>query len=325
MGLARDRWLADDATEILSRALVHGGTEAQKTNGAEARLRRGDGRCRGPSPTSVRTWRASSTSATRTPGGWLINGVRAGARLRSTRTEVLTLLAGQTRTAPSRTGGCRCCCPEATRRRQGFTLAKESTDDRPPGRMEGRPIDTLGYRGMHSYELALENLFVPSDALDRRRTRRGPRLLPGQTARLQNGRLQTASARSRCDAGRVSGRDYAAERKVFGAPIADYQLTKVKLAGMGFLIQATRQFSFEVARYSWRTTPDPLRLDGEGLRMRCAAEWVDAARPCRYTAAWAMPRSIRKPFLRGRPGALDFEGADESTPVDRPTTRRTGV
>ena len=28
------------------------------------------------------------------------------------------------------------------------------------GKMEGRPIDTIGYRGMHSYEIALENWFV---------------------------------------------------------------------------------------------------------------------------------------------------------------------
>ena len=33
--------------------------------------------------------------------------------------------------------------------------------DLAPGRLEGRPIDTLGYRGMHSYELAFENWFVP--------------------------------------------------------------------------------------------------------------------------------------------------------------------
>ena len=29
--------------------------------------------------------------------------------------------------------------------------------------MEGRPIDTIGYRGMHSYEVALEDWWVPAD------------------------------------------------------------------------------------------------------------------------------------------------------------------
>ena len=47
----------------------------------------------------------------------------------------------------------------------GFVFTQEDAPDRPadlaPGRLEGRPIDTLGYRGMHSYELAFENWFVP--------------------------------------------------------------------------------------------------------------------------------------------------------------------
>src|SRR5258708_36022059 len=46
-----------------------------------------------------------------------------------------------------------------------FTQTAQEAPDRPqglgPGRLEGRPIDTLGYRGMHSYELAFENWFVP--------------------------------------------------------------------------------------------------------------------------------------------------------------------
>ena len=35
----------------------------------------------------------------------------------------------------------------------------------PAGKMEGRPIDTIGYRGMHSYEVALEDWWVPADHL----------------------------------------------------------------------------------------------------------------------------------------------------------------
>ena len=29
--------------------------------------------------------------------------------------------------------------------------------------MEGRPIDTIGYRGMHSYEIAFDNWWVPAE------------------------------------------------------------------------------------------------------------------------------------------------------------------
>ena len=31
--------------------------------------------------------------------------------------------------------------------------------------MEGRAIDTIGYRGMHSYEVAFDDWFVPADNL----------------------------------------------------------------------------------------------------------------------------------------------------------------
>ncbi len=41
---------------------------------------------------------------------------------------------------------------------------------------------------------------------------------------------------------------YAQDRKVFGSPVFDYQLSKAKLARMAFLIQAGRQFSYDVAR-----------------------------------------------------------------------------
>ena len=45
-----------------------------------------------------------------------------------------------------------------------------------------------------------------------------------------------------------AGLAYAQERKVFGKPVFDYQLSKVKLARMAALIQAGRQFSYDVAR-----------------------------------------------------------------------------
>ena len=58
--------------------------------------------------------------------------------------------------------------------------------------MEGRAIDTLGYRGMHSYELAFENWFVPDANLVG-----GPEGLGKgfylQMQGFENGRLQTAA------------------------------------------------------------------------------------------------------------------------------------
>ena len=51
---------------------------------------------------------------------------------------------------------------------------------------------------------------------------------------FENGRLQTAARAVGRDAGRLRGRrDYAANRRVFGAPIVDYQLTRAKLGSHG--------------------------------------------------------------------------------------------
>jgi (2S)-methylsuccinyl-CoA dehydrogenase len=45
----------------------------------------------------------------------------------------------------------------------GFELTQENAPG--GGKMEGRPIDTIGYRGMHSYEVAIEDWFVPAENL----------------------------------------------------------------------------------------------------------------------------------------------------------------
>jgi (2S)-methylsuccinyl-CoA dehydrogenase len=60
------------------------------------------------------------------------------------------------------------------------------------GRMEGRTIDTIGYRGMHSYEVAFDNWVVPADCLigEEGGENRG---FYYQMEGFENGRLQTAA------------------------------------------------------------------------------------------------------------------------------------
>ena len=67
-------------------------------------------------------------------------------------------------------------------------------------------------------------------------------------AGFENGRLQTAArAVGVMQAAYEEARQYAHDRIVFGQPIADYQLTQAKLGRMAVLIQAARQFAYEVA------------------------------------------------------------------------------
>jgi (2S)-methylsuccinyl-CoA dehydrogenase len=293
--------------EILTRALVYGGTEAQKKQWL-------------PKLASAEVLAAVAvtepdygsdvanivTSATRVEGGWLINGVKTWCTF-AARADVLMLLA---RTDPDRSlahRGISMFIVEKSRGDgKGFELTSESG-----GKLEGRPIDTLGYRGMHSYELAFEDWFVP-----------GANLIGGeeglgkgfylQMQGFENGRLQTAArALGVMQAAYEAAVAYAAERTVFGSPIGDYQLTQAKLGRMAAIIQATRQCSYHVAR---------LMAGGEGALEASmvkayvcrAAEWVTReAMQIHGGMGYAEEFAVSRYFVDARVLSI-FEGADET-------------
>ena len=179
------------------------------------------------------------------------------------------------------------------------------------GKMEGRAIDTIGYRGMHSYEIALEDWFVPAENLIGMEGGMG-RGFYYQMAGFENGRLQTAArAIGVMQAAYEAARDYAENRKVFGANISEYQLTQVKLARMAVLIQAARQFAYEVARMMAR---------GEGALEASlikayvckAAEWVTReAMQIHGGMGYAEEYDVSRYFVDARVLSI-FEGADET-------------
>ncbi|MHB1852598.1 MAG: acyl-CoA dehydrogenase family protein, partial [Acidimicrobiales bacterium] len=179
------------------------------------------------------------------------------------------------------------------------------------GKLEGRPIDTLGYRGMHSYELAFENWLVPQENLVGGDDGLG-RGFYLQMQGFENGRLQTvARAVGVMQAAYEAAIAYARERRVFGKSILDYQLTRVKLARMAVLIQASRQFSYEVAR---------LMAKGEGALEASmakayvcrAAEWVTReAMQIHGGMGYAEEYPVSRYFVDARVLSI-FEGADET-------------
>jgi (2S)-methylsuccinyl-CoA dehydrogenase len=177
--------------------------------------------------------------------------------------------------------------------------------------MEGRPIDTIGYRGMHSYEIAFDAWFVPDanlvggeDGLGK-----GFYLL---MAGFENGRLQTAArAVGVMQAAYEAAKRYALDRSVFGRPVGDYQLTQVKLARMAVIIQASRQASYAVAR---------LMAKGEGALEAAqvkayvckAAEWVTReAMQIHGGMGYAEEYDVSRYFVDARVLSI-FEGADET-------------
>src|SRR5262249_2752479 len=179
------------------------------------------------------------------------------------------------------------------------------------GKVEGRAIDTLGYRGMHSYEVSFSDWFVPAENL----VGEGDGLGRGfylQMEGFENGRLQTAArAVGLMQAAFEAGLAYAQEREGFGRPVCSYQLSRAKLAGMAFRIQAGRQFAYDVAARMGR---------GEGTLAASmvkayvcrAAEWVTReSMQLHGGMGYAEEYSVSRYFVDARVLSI-FEGADET-------------
>src|SRR4029453_9430967 len=94
-------------------------------------------------------------TATPADGGWRVNGVKTWATFAG-RADVLMLLA---RTDSDRSKGHRGLSVLVVEKPRAEGPAFAFADER-GGKMEGGGIDTIGYRGMHSYEVAFDNWFV---------------------------------------------------------------------------------------------------------------------------------------------------------------------
>ncbi len=303
--------------EILSRALVKGGTEEQKLEWlpklATAEVMAAVAVTEPDFGSDVAGIKVTANEAVGPDGepGYVINGVKTWCTF-AARANVLMLLA---RTDPDRSKTHRglsvFIVPKPLGDAHGFEFAQPARADGTAGRMEGRPIDTIGYRGMHSYEIALENWWVPADNLIGGEAGKGKGFYY-QMEGFENGRLQTAArAVGVMQAAYEAAVDYANNRNVFGSNIMEYQLTQAKLGRMAVLIQAGRQFAYHVAT---------LMAKGEGTTEASmvkayvckAAEWV-----CREAMqihggyGYAEEYSVSRLFVDARVLSI-FEGADET-------------
>jgi (2S)-methylsuccinyl-CoA dehydrogenase len=298
--------------EILTRALVKGGTEEQKHEWlpklATAEVLSAVAVTEPDYGSDVAGLKTTAVEAAGPNGeaGWVINGVKTWCTF-GARANVLMLLA---RTNPDRSlahrGLSLFIVPKPIGDAHGFMFTQDGG-----GKMEGRPIDTIGYRGMHSYEIAIENWWVPETNLIGGRDGLGKGFYL-QMAGFENGRLQTAArAVGVMQAAYESALDYAQNRVVFGTPISEYELTKVKLGRMAVITQASRQFSYAVAR---------LMGKGEGAMEASmvkayvckAAEWVAReAMQIHGGYGYAEEYSVSRLYVDARVLSI-FEGADET-------------
>ena len=240
-------------------------------------------------------------TATPTDGGWLINGVKTWCTF-GARANVLMLLA---RTDPDRSVKHRGLSLFVVPKEIGDAEGFEFVDDR-GGKMEGRPIDTIGYRGMHSYEIAFDNWFVASrEPGRRRRGRRAGLLLPD--GRLRERALANRGPRRRRDAGRVRGRarQYAHDRAVFGQSIFEYQLTQAKLGRM--VVPHPDRPAVRVPGGSTHRRGRG-RLEASMVKAYVckAAEWV-TREAMQIHGGYRLRRGVHgQPLLRRRPRAVDL-------------------
>lgn len=293
--------------EILTRAIVKGGTEEQK-HAWLPQIATGE-RVVGvmvTEPDYGSDVAGVKATATPTEGGYLLNGVKTWCTFAG-RADTLMVLA---RTDADRSLGHRGLSvlvvdkPPAP----GHHFAFEDGRD---GTMEGRAIDTLGYRGMHSFEVAFDNWFVPADSLIGLDDGLGKGFYL-QMEGFENGRLQTASrAIGVMQAAFEAGLAYAQERVVFGKPVFAYQLTKAKLARMAALICAGRQFSYDVARKMARGE-GALEASMVKAYVCRAAEWVTReAMQIHGGMGYAEEFPVSRYFVDARVLSI-FEGADET-------------
>jgi len=175
------------------------------------------------------------------------------------------------------------------------------------GLLRGRAIPTIGYRGMHTFELHFEDYRLPADALVGAEGRGFHLQMEG----FATGRLQTA--------GRAVGvmqaalRDtvqYVGQRRVFGRPIAEQPLARAMLGRMAVRLHAGRQLSYHAAAL----------IDGGGGQVEASLAKLYASRMAEYVTRDAMQlfggmgygeeTNVSRYFLDARVLAI-FEGAEE--------------
>ena len=230
--------------EIVSKAILKGGTQAQKEKWLPL-LASGKkfSAVAVTEPDYGSDVAAMKVTATKVDNGWLINGTKTWCTFAG-KADVLLVLA---RTSP-----------DMSLKHKGLSilLAEKPTTDKHEfdytqpngGRITGKAISTIGYRGMHSYEVSFQDYLVPHENLIGEDEGLGKGFYL-QMAGFAGGRFQTAArVAGVMQAAMEKALSYAQERKVFATPIINYGLTKSKIARMASITQAVRQGTYKSAR-----------------------------------------------------------------------------
>ena len=290
--------------EILVRALLRGGTEQQRRRLlpeiASGRRLVAVGVTEADHGSDVAGLRCRA--ARQPDGSWRIDGGKLWCTFAG-RSELLMLLL---RTSP-----------EGHRGLSVFVIEKppyagHDFEHRQPGggSLRGRAIPTIGYRGMHTFELAFDGYVAPAGALV------GGEEWMGRGFQLQMegfgmGRIQTAGrAVGVMQAALEQAGRYAADRRVFGGRVADLQLARAKLGLAAVRVNAARQLAYAAG----------LLVDAGGGQVESALAKLYASRMAELVTREAMQlhgamgygeeSEISRLFVDARVLPI-FEGAEE--------------
>jgi (2S)-methylsuccinyl-CoA dehydrogenase len=293
--------------EILSRALMKGGTEEQKQHWLP-QLAVGEPLCAvavtepnyGSDVAGVRL------KATACDGGWKLNGAKTWCTFGG-KAGVLMVLG---RTNPDMSAGHRglsmFLVEKPSQSGHEFEVMQEQG-----GKLTGRAIATIGYRGMHSFELFFDDFFVPAANMMGGPEGEGKGFYLAM-AGFAGGRIQTAArAVGMMRSAFEKAISYSGERVVFGQAIGNYQLTQVKLARMAALLLACRQITYGVAELMDQGSGD-MEASAAKLFASKTAEWLTReALQIHGGMGYAEETPVSRYFADARVLSI-FEGAEET-------------
>jgi len=230
--------------EILTKALVQGGTDEQKAHWlpkiAAGEIMVGISVTEPDIGSDVA---GVKCRAERRGADWLINGPKAWCTFAG-RADVLAVL---TRTDPDPASGAKglslFIAPKDRFDGHAFEMVQPGG-----GRLVGKADATPGYRGMHSFTLNFENYLVP-----------GANLVGGeggigrgfylQMAGFAAGRLQTGGrACGIAQAALEKTAEYVVDRIQFAIPLSEFQLTQYTLGRMTAMLASSRAITYAAAR-----------------------------------------------------------------------------
>ncbi|MCY3884556.1 MAG: acyl-CoA/acyl-ACP dehydrogenase [Gammaproteobacteria bacterium] len=296
--------------EIVVQALLAGGSEQQKQRWLP-KLAQGDPLCAVAvtEPGTGSDVASVSLRAIRVKDGWRLNGAKTWCTLAGKAGLILVLARTDENATPPHRG------------LSLFLIEKPSSDslafthESPGGgSVSGRAIETLGYRGMHSFEMFFDDFFVPSDSLVGMEngvdkgfyyTMRG----------FSAGRLQTAArAVGLMQSAYEASFTHCENRVVFGNSLNSYPLTISKLVRMMMYLVGTRQFSYAVAPIVQSKKGQVLASLVKLLSCRYA-EWVTReAVQLHGGIGYAEESTVSRLFVDARVLSI-FEGAEETLAV----------